>query len=81
MLYRCLFIPFPLAIKAATPSAHSFQHPVWTLKLMFHINAYIMKTSSQTDFYQIITDLTIEKLEQGNIPWQKPWNDYVSAVN
>ena len=40
-----------------------------------------MKTSSNTDVYQIITDLIIEKLEQGSIPWKQPWNDYGSAQN
>jgi antirestriction protein ArdC len=41
-----------------------------------------MKTSpNSNDVYQIITDLIIEKLEQGVIPWRKPWNDYGPAVN
>ena len=41
-----------------------------------------MKTSSkQIDVYQIVTDLIIEKLESGIIPWQKPWSDYGPAVN
>jgi len=41
-----------------------------------------MKTpSKQIDVYQIVTDLIIEKLEGGIIPWQKPWSDYGPAVN
>ena len=40
-----------------------------------------MKTSSHIDVYQLVTDLIIEKLEQGIIPWRKPWNDYGPAVN
>jgi antirestriction protein ArdC len=40
-----------------------------------------MKTSSQIDVYQIITDLIIEKLESGTIPWKQPWNDYGPASN
>ena len=40
-----------------------------------------MKTSSHIDVYQMVTDLIIEKLEQGIIPWRKPWNDYGPAVN
>jgi antirestriction protein ArdC len=40
-----------------------------------------MKTSSHTDVYQIITDLIIEKLESGTIPWKQPWSDYGPACN
>jgi antirestriction protein ArdC len=40
-----------------------------------------MKTSSHIDVYQLVTDLIIEKLESGIIPWRKPWNDYGAAVN
>lgn len=40
-----------------------------------------MKTSFNTDVYQIITDLIIEKLEQGTIPWKQPWSDYGLAQN
>lgn len=40
-----------------------------------------MKTSSHIDVYQLVTDLIIEKLERGIIPWRKPWNDYGPAVN
>ena len=40
-----------------------------------------MKNSSYTDVYQLVTDLIIEKLEQGIVPWRKPWNDYGPAVN
>ncbi len=41
-----------------------------------------MKTSSkQIDVYQIVTDLIIEKLESGIIPWHKPWSDYGPAMN
>jgi len=40
-----------------------------------------MKTSSPTDIYQMVTNLIIEKLENGIVPWRKPWNDYGPAVN
>lgn len=30
--------------------------------------------------YEIVTQKIIEKLEQGNIPWRKPWNSY-PAIN
>jgi antirestriction protein ArdC len=40
-----------------------------------------MKTSSHKDVYQIITDLIIEKLESGTIPWKQPWSDYGPACN
>jgi len=40
-----------------------------------------MKTSSRTDVYQMVTDLIIEKLESGIVPWKQPWNDYGPAVN
>jgi antirestriction protein ArdC len=40
-----------------------------------------MKTSSHIDVYQMVTDLIIEKLEQGRIPWHQSWNNYGPAVN
>jgi antirestriction protein ArdC len=40
-----------------------------------------MKTSSHIDVYQMVTDLIIEKLEQGKIPWHQSWNNYGPAVN
>ncbi|MCK5279118.1 MAG: DUF1738 domain-containing protein [Cyclobacteriaceae bacterium] len=40
-----------------------------------------MKTSSHIDVYQMVSDLIIEKLEQGIIPWKQPWNDYGPAIN
>ena len=61
--------------------SRSFQHPEWTLKLMFHLTHHIMKNSSHIDVYQQVTNLIIEKLDQGIIPWKKPWNDYGPAVN
>jgi antirestriction protein ArdC len=48
---------------------------------MFHLTHIIMKTSSHIDVYQIITDLIIEKLESGTIPWKQPWSDYGPACN
>lgn len=51
------------------------------IKILFYQTRYIMKTSSHTDVYQIITDLIIEKLESGTIPWKQPWNDYGPACN
>jgi len=32
------------------------------------------------DVYQIITDLFLEKLEQGVIPWEKPWKGGLSGI-
>lgn len=32
------------------------------------------------DVYQIVTDLFLEKLEQGIVPWHKPWNGGLSAM-
>ncbi|SDM53721.1 Antirestriction protein ArdC [Catalinimonas alkaloidigena] len=34
------------------------------------------RTSQKTDLYQLITDLMIEKLEAGQVPWRKPWSNY-----
>ncbi|MES2386828.1 MAG: zincin-like metallopeptidase domain-containing protein [Bacteroidota bacterium] len=34
------------------------------------------KKNSPQDIYQQVTDLIIQKLEQGIIPWQKPWSSY-----
>jgi len=48
---------------------------------MFHSTHHIMKNSSHIDVYQLVTNLIIEKLDQGIIPWRKPWNDYGPAVN
>ena len=31
--------------------------------------------------YEIVTNKIIEKLEQGTVPWQKPWVNGNSAVN
>src|SRR5580698_1292802 len=32
-------------------------------------------TGKKQDVYSIITDRIIEQLEQGTIPWRKPWTD------
>lgn len=32
-------------------------------------------TSSKIDLYQIVTDRIVALLEQGTLPWQKPWKD------
>ena len=40
-----------------------------------------MKTSSHVDVYQLVTDLIIEKLESGTIPWKQPWSEYGPACN
>jgi len=32
-------------------------------------------TTARTDVQQLVTDTIIQQLEQGTIPWQKPWND------
>ena len=39
-----------------------------------------MKTLSHIDIYQLVTDLIIEKMEQGKIPWKQPWNTYGPAL-
>ena len=36
---------------------------------------------SSNDIYQNITNLIIEKLEQGFIPWHKPWSAYGAAAS
>lgn len=33
-----------------------------------------MTKKQRKDVYQMITDLIVEKLEQGTVPWHKPWN-------
>ena len=33
------------------------------------------QTASKIDVYQLVTDQIISLLEQGIVPWQKPWND------
>lgn len=40
-----------------------------------------MKTIQKTDVYQMVTNLIIEKMEQGIIPWRKPWTSYGMAAN
>ena len=41
-----------------------------------------MKNSfAHIDVYLMVTDLIIERLEQGVIPWQQPWNNYGPATN
>ena len=37
------------------------------------------KPETKFDLYETITNQIIEKLEQGVIPWQKPWNNKVGA--
>src|SRR5882672_3277316 len=32
-------------------------------------------SSTKVDVYQIVTDRIIELLEQGTVPWQKPWTE------
>lgn len=38
-------------------------------------------TSTKLDVYQLVTDQIIALLEQGIIPWQKPWNDAGVPMN
>lgn len=38
-------------------------------------------TSTKLDVYQLVTDQIIVLLEQGLIPWQKPWNDAGIPMN
>ena len=33
------------------------------------------------DLYQIITDRIVAELEQGVIPWQKPWSGVQGAIS
>lgn len=37
-------------------------------------------TSEKKDAYQVITDRIIEKLENGVIPWHKPWSGGISGM-
>ena len=39
------------------------------------------KTKMTKIVYEIVTNKIIEKLEQGTVPWQKPWVNGNSAVN
>ena len=39
------------------------------------------QTTSKIDVYQLVTDQIIKLLEQGIIPWQKPWNDSGAPMN
>ena len=38
-------------------------------------------TSTKIDVYQLVTDQIIALLEQGVIPWQKPWADSGIPMN
>src|SRR6185503_15547346 len=38
-------------------------------------------SSTKIDVYQIVTDKIISLLEQGTIPWQKPWTDAGIPMN
>jgi antirestriction protein ArdC len=76
-----LFIPFPLAFKATSLGNPLIPTSGVDIKINVSHNPFIMKASSHTDVYQIITDLIIEKLESGTIPWKQPWSDYGLACN
>lgn len=39
------------------------------------------KSSTPIDVYQLVTDKIISHLEQGVIPWQKPWTDAGAPMN
>jgi len=39
------------------------------------------RTNGSSDIYEKFTDLIIEKLEQGIIPWRQPWSDYGMPAN
>ena len=32
------------------------------------------RTNPTTDIYQIVTDRILEQLENGVVPWRKPWH-------
>ncbi len=76
-----LFIPIPFAFQAIAQSLPPIPTSGVDIKINVSHKLIIMDTSSKTDVYQIITDLIIEKLEQGTIPWKQPWNDYGPAMN
>lgn len=38
-------------------------------------------TKEKRDVYQIITDIILERLERGDIPWEKPWVGYRNGVS
>ncbi len=40
-----------------------------------------MDSSTSIDVYQLVTDQIIKQLEQGVIPWQKPWADVGVPMN
>jgi antirestriction protein ArdC len=73
-----LFIQFPFACSPAK-SLYALHNSI-----ISHLTMIRMKTHAQkpaTDVYQIITNLIIEKLEQGVIPWKKPWSSFGPAAN
>ena len=37
--------------------------------------------TAKADAYQIITDRILEKMEGGQIPWQKPWHTFGAPRN
>ena len=39
------------------------------------------QTASKLDVYQLVTDQIISLLEQGIVPWQRPWNDAGVPMN
>src|SRR5690606_12495528 len=52
---------------------------IQTLKMEVIMKAY--QNQPARDVYQIITDLIVEKLESGFIPWRRPWSAYGPAVS
>jgi antirestriction protein ArdC len=44
-------------------------------------NAPASKGSAKADAYQIITDRILEKMQGGQLPWQKPWHDLGAPRN
>jgi antirestriction protein ArdC len=49
---------------------------------MFRLNKIVMKTiPEKNDMYAIISNMIMEKLQNGTAPWGQTWDDFGSARN
>jgi antirestriction protein ArdC len=71
------FIPFPLAFSVCK-NLRMLHNSI------FHQNENVMKTSKKKttgDIAEMVTAMIIAKLEEGVIPWKKPWKNGVLPQN